>query len=98
MKSRIEREKQTVSLMVQIYCRRAEGNKVMCNSCMDLIDYAHSRLSHCPYGEKKPPCKRCATHCYNPVMRDYIRRVMRFSGPRMILYSPMAAFRHILKM
>ncbi|MCL1927476.1 MAG: nitrous oxide-stimulated promoter family protein [Treponema sp.] len=97
MKSKIEREKQTVSLMIRIYCRGSEGNRELCNSCLDLLKYAHLRLSHCPYGNNKPACKRCTSHCYKPAMRDHIREVMRFSGPRMILHGPIEAFRHILK-
>ena len=95
LKNRIEREKQTVGLMIRLYCRRAEGNKELCDACSDLLDYSLSRLDHCPYGDNKPSCKKCTTHCYNPTKREYIRRVMLFSGSRMILYAPMATIRHI---
>ncbi len=30
-------------------------------------------------------------------MREKIRAVMRFSGPRMIFHHPVAAVRHVLK-
>jgi hypothetical protein len=29
-------------------------------------------------------------------MREKIKEVMRFSGPRMLLYHPLDAFRHLL--
>lgn len=95
--NKIEREKQTVELMIRIYCRRAEGNSELCNDCRKMLNYALSRLDHCPYGDDKPACQKCPKHCYKPAMREKIRQVMRFSGPRMILYAPLAAIRHFLK-
>ena len=96
MRNIIEREKQTINTMIRIYCRRSEGNRELCEECSALLDYAFSRLEHCPYGENKPSCKQCTTHCYKPAMREEIRKVMRFSGARMILYAPIAVIRHIL--
>ncbi|MBR5299595.1 MAG: nitrous oxide-stimulated promoter family protein [Bacteroidales bacterium] len=93
--SRIEREKRTVSLMIRIYCRKKEGNKTLCSDCRVLEEYAHKRLSACKYGNLKTSCKKCPTHCYRKEMREKIREVMRFSGPRMILYHPIEAIRHI---
>ena len=94
--NKIEREKYTVSLMIQLYCRKKEGNKTLCNDCRELEEYAHKRLSGCKYGEQKTSCKRCPTHCYKKEMRERIRQVMRFAGPRMILYHPLEAIRHML--
>ena len=34
---------------------------------------------------------------YKPDMREKIRAVMRFSGPRMIFYHPVAAIRHVVE-
>jgi hypothetical protein len=93
--SKIEREKRTVELMIRIYCRRKEGNRELCADCAELLRYAHARLDGCRYGERKPACNHCTTHCYKPAMRERIRTVMRFSGPRMLLYAPAAALRHI---
>ena len=33
-----------------------------------------------------------------PVMRERMRQVMRFSGPRMLLYAPWQAIRHLLNL
>ena len=95
--NRIEREKHTVSLMIRLYYRKKEGNKVLCEECIQLEEYAHKRLSTCKYGEQKTSCKKCPTHCYRKDMREKIREVMRFSGPRMILYHPMEALRHLFE-
>lgn len=36
-------------------------------------------------------------HCYKPAMREKIREVMRFSGPRMMLYHPVLAVSHVIE-
>ena len=95
--TRIEREKVTVSLMIRLYCRRKEGNKNLCAQCSELGEYAHKRLSACRYGDQKTSCKKCPTHCYRKDMREKIREVMRFAGPRMILHHPLEAIRHMLQ-
>ena len=94
--NRIEREKQTVSQMIRLYCRLKENNKELCCSCAELEAYAHKRLSACKYGNNKTACQKCPTHCYKKDMREKIREVMRFAGPRMIFHAPIAALRHLL--
>ena len=51
--SRREEEKQTVEQMIRFYCRHKEGNSTLCQDCKELLEYAHQRLSHCPFGEQK---------------------------------------------
>ena len=94
--SRIEREKRTVSMMITLYCRHKLGAKEMPEEYKTLEAYAHKRLDGCKFGDKKPACKRCPIHCYKPDMRERVREVMRWAGPRMIIYNPIAAIRHIL--
>lgn len=94
--TRIERDKRTVAQMIRIYCRCKEGNSRLCQDCSELLEYAMMRLSKCPFGENKTSCRKCAVHCYRRDMRERIRAVMRFSGPRMMLYNPVAAVRHII--
>ena len=60
-------------------------------------DYAVSRSDHCPFMETKTFCSNCRVHCYSPEMREQIRQVMRFSGPRMLLYHPVMALRHVIE-
>lgn len=47
--------------------------------------------------ETKTFCSNCKVHCYKADMREKICAVMRFSGPRMIFYHPIAAMRHLLE-
>lgn len=95
-KQRITHEKRTVELMIRLYCRKKEKNTTLCPDCEELLRYAHARLDHCPFGEKKSSCKKCTVHCYKPAMRERMQQVMRFSGPRMLLYAPWEAIRHLL--
>lgn len=67
----------------------------LCPQCQALLDYAHKRLERCRFGEDKPSCTRCPVHCYKPAMREQIRQVMRYSGPRMLLHNPIMAIRHL---
>lgn len=97
-KSRIENEKRTVAAMIALYCRGQEHNAAadgLCFECRTLLQYAHERLEHCKFGEAKPSCTRCPVHCYKPVMREHICRVMRYSGPRMLLHDPILAVGHL---
>ena len=94
---RIEEEKAVVEQMIRLYCQKYEGHDELCPSCKELLDYAHCRLDRCRYGEHKPTCKKCPVHCYRPEMKERIRMVMRWSGPRMIIYHPIAALRHLYR-
>ena len=67
----------------------------LCPQCQELLTYAHQRLEHCKFGEDKPSCTCCPVHCYKPAMRQQIRQVMRYSGPRMLLHNPVLAIRHL---
>lgn len=96
LESKREREKEVVGLMIRLYCRKHHGGKdTLCPSCQALADYAAARSDHCPFMETKTFCSNCKVHCYRPDMREQIRAVMRFSGPRMLLYHPVLALRHL---
>ena len=94
---RIESEKETVGMMIRLYCRRHEGNKELCPECLQLLSYAEARLDRCKFGNEKPTCKKCPIHCYKPDMREKMRSVMRWAGPRMMLYHPIEAIRHLIR-
>lgn len=89
-----QREQKTVSLMIAIYCRKKHGSKTLCPDCAGLAAYAQARSEKCPFMETKTFCSHCNVHCYKPDMREKIRAVMRFSGPRMMFYHPIMAIRH----
>lgn len=93
---KISDEKKTVSEMVKIYCKGKHKSKVLCSECQELQNYALQRLEKCPYGNDKGPCGACETKCYKNDMAEKMREVMRYAGPRMILYNPIMAFRHLI--
>lgn len=64
----------------------------MCNDCAKLLLYAASKRLICPY-DPKPACKDCETHCYAEPHRSEIRKVMRYSGMRMILWGSVSYIR-----
>ncbi len=97
IKPKREREKETVSLMIAIYCRKNHGGKELCPDCAALEAYARQRSDKCPFMETKTFCSNCKVHCYKKDMREKIREVMRFSGPRMIFYHPVMAIRHVIE-
>ena len=69
----------------------------LCPECAALLDYALRRLDSCRFGNGKPSCRKCPVHCYRADMRERIRTVMRWAGPRMIFHHPLAATRHLLR-
>ena len=93
-----EREKQVVSLMISLYCRKRHKTKNgLCPDCAALEAYARQRSEKCPFMETKTFCSNCRVHCYKPEMRQKIREVMRFSGPLMIFYHPVMAVQHVIE-
>lgn len=95
---KIEREKKTIKLMIEIYCKKKHDmrNGELCEECQGLLEYAHKRLSYCKFGENKSTCSRCPIHCYKKDMKEKVKVVMKFSGPRLIIYNPVELIRHAL--
>ena len=91
-----EREKEVVSLMISLYCRKKHGGKTLCPECAALDDYARSRSDRCPFMETKTFCSACKVHCYQPEMREKIRTVMRWAGPRMLPVHPVLSIKHVI--
>lgn len=90
-----QQEKETVGFMIRLYCRKNHGRKDgLCQACEALQKYAMMRSDKCPFMETKIFCSNCKVHCYRQDMREQIKKVMAFSGPRMLLYHPIMAIRH----
>jgi hypothetical protein len=98
----LAREERTLAVMIAMYCRdhHADGRPSeaggLCSDCKALAGYARRRLAACRYGADKPACARCATHCYAPAMREQVRAVMRYAGPRMVREHPILAAAHLV--
>ena len=91
-------EAQTVAAMIRIHCRARHGAaKDLCADCAGLLAYAGERIEKCPFGYDKPVCNKCTVHCYKREMRERIKTVMRYAGPRMIWHHPILAMRHLIR-
>ena len=98
IRAKREREKKMVSQMIALYCKKNHGHKHgLCKECVELENYAKLRSDKCPFMETKTFCSNCKVHCYEPKMREKIREVMRYSGPRMIFYHPIIAVSHVIE-
>jgi hypothetical protein len=85
-------------MMIAMYCVDHHGSSGgLCPRCEQLESYAEKRIRYCVYGPDKPVCSVCPLHCYRPGMREQIRQVMRYAGPRMLRRHPVAAVRHLLR-
>ena len=107
---RLAREEKTIAAMIALYCRdhhhagdsaatgidSGSGDDGLCPECAELLAYARLRLEKCRYGADKPTCANCETHCYRPAMRERVREVMRYSGPRMLKRHPVLAVAHLV--
>lgn len=95
--ARRAREAALVTEMIGLYCRARHGTKpgALCPDCAALADYARARSARCPRMAEKTFCSACPHPCYAPAMRESIRRVMRWAGPRMLLRHPVWALGHM---
>ena len=96
-RQRLARERKTFDAMIALFCRAQHAcPDALCADCAGLLAYAHLRLDKCPYGELKPTCVKCPIHCYKPALRERMKVVMRYAGPRMLLHHPVLAIRHMI--
>jgi uncharacterized paraquat-inducible protein A len=92
-------ELETVKKMIGIYCHElhhSEKNQ-LCPECSALLEYAQKRIDKCFYGDRKPVCSTCQVHCYKKEMRERIKEVMRYSGPKMTWKSPVLSLRYMYR-
>lgn len=92
-------EAKTVHQMIKIYCREKHGSRPgeLCAECAGLNEYARQRIEKCFYGDMKPVCSKCQKHCYKSHMRESIKNVMRYSGPRMLWRHPLLSLRYFYR-
>ena len=86
-----EKEIEIVTFMIQLYCRSHHDIDEE-----ELITYASKRIEKCPTIKTKTFCSRCPIHCYEKKMQEKIKKVMCYSGPRMIFYHPILAMKHVI--
>ena len=96
-RNHIEREKLTIRHMVEIYCRghRHFASGICVNRTSSLL-YSYDRIEKCPFNcSQKPACGLCRTNCFTAKRYRQFRQIMRYAGPRMMLYHPYLTMVHI---
>lgn len=91
------KEIEVITLMIGLYCRKKHKfpKNRLCTECGALLDYVKFRREKCPFGDAKTFCGNCKIKCYKPQRQAEIRKVMRFSGPRMVFRHPVMVIRHM---
>lgn len=84
-------EIQLIEVMIRLYYRKQLDSAIPEDR---MLNYARTRLSFCQFGEAKTTCQRCPVHCYQPKYREQMKKIMRYSGPRMLLKHPVLTLRH----
>lgn len=85
-----------IKLMIQLYCHKNHHSQdELCRECDEIYQYAVKRIDRCPMMKTKTFCSQCKVHCYETTKREAIRKIMRYSGPRMIFYHPCLALKHL---
>ena len=95
-----EKQKELIPVMIRMYCHgnhHTKGKK-MCASCQELTDYALFRLDKCPFKKNKSFCAFCSIKCYKPEYKAEIKKVMKYSGPRMFWTHPIFSMSHVVQM
>ena len=87
------RKKSVLATMIELYCRKNHSRN-LCRHCQELLDYSYKKIDSCPFLEEVSFCSSCEVHCFSESRRQEIKKVMRFSGPRMIFYHPLLTLKH----
>jgi hypothetical protein len=96
MKRSVQREMRTIEAMIRIYCRH-HHEQDLCKECGAVLTYAYARIEKCLFGPGKPACNKCTVHCYSPAMKEKVKEIMRFSGPKMVYRHPVMALMHMVR-
>jgi hypothetical protein len=91
---KIEKEKRISFLMIDLYYKKRKNESI---SKEELKEYVELRLDKCPFQENKTFCSNCKIHCYKKDMKEQIKKVMRYSGPKMIFHHPILAIKHLIE-
>jgi hypothetical protein len=95
-----KKERRLIPVMIKKYCKGVHKSKrgELCDGCKALTEYALFRLEKCPFKVNKQFCSFCKIHCYKPEYREEIKKVMKYSGPRMLFTHPIFAISHVVQM
>lgn len=92
-KKKLEK-KQVLEKMIRLYCKNNHKD-YLCNDCKNLISYSNIRTDYCKRLDEFFFCSSCDRTCYDNENLEKIRKIMRYSGPRMIYSDPKASVRFV---
>lgn len=92
-------DRRTVEAIGQIYCKGNHGGAErdsggLCAECREAIELTIRRAEACPHGHTGN-CEDCHTHCQHGRAQENIKRMMRYSAPRMAYRHPVMTFRYL---
>jgi hypothetical protein len=96
LRGRRARACRTIDAMVRMYCAENHAGVSPCPDCSSLLAYATRRIERCVFGDDKPNCADCTVHCYRADMRERVRVMMRWAGPRLMLRHPVLTVLHMI--
>lgn len=88
-------EKEVFDKMTLIYCKGHKHKDPLCDDCKKIVEYAHKRIDNCRLGDEKTFCSKCTIHCFKEDIRNDVKKIMSYSGPRMIFHHPIMAIKHL---
>lgn len=94
---KINQKIKIIRLMINLYCKKHEKNDTLCKECKELLDYSILRTNRCPFIIEGTFCSNCKKKCYRENMKKKMKKVMRFSGPRLMFYHPIVLFKHMIQ-
>jgi len=82
--------------MIIMYCRNNHYTvKDLCDSCEELFNYAIRKIGKCKYKIRNLVCSECMIHCFQNEKRNKIKKVMKYSGQKMIFRHPFLSLLYI---
>ena len=93
---RIEHEISVINTMIDVFYKNKKHKKeYTIIEIEELKNYCASKIHNCPVMVKKTFCSSCEIHCYDSNHRAFIKKIMRYSGPRMLFYHPILLIKHV---
>lgn len=89
-----EKERKAMELILSVY---EKGHQEERDDIEKLRQYSMERINKCPKMATKTYCSNCEIHCYRQEYRDKIKKVMRYSGPRLFLKKPLWVVDHMVQ-
>lgn len=88
----IRGEMKLMNRMVALYYKNKANDFTISEKRMQ--SYAINRLASCRFGEEKTTCRKCPVHCYQEKYRLQMKKIMRYSGPKMLIRHPVLCMQH----